>query len=64
MVYTNQFEKVFEDFLNRPVYDKAESALFDLVRAAFEAGWKAASDGEECCVKKTDRTEDKRDLCT
>ncbi len=42
-MHTNQFEKAFSDFLNRPEYDAAEGALFDIVRAAFEAGWKAAS---------------------
>ena len=42
-MHTNEFEKAFDDFLNRPEYDAAEGALFDIVRAAFEAGWSAAS---------------------
>jgi len=42
-MHSNSFEKAFDDCLNRPEYDAAEGALFDIVRAAFEAGWKAAS---------------------
>ena len=41
-MHTNQFEQAFSDFLSRPEYDYAENALFDIVRASFEAGWKAA----------------------
>lgn len=41
-MHSDQFEKAFSDFLNRPEYDEAENALFDIVRASFEAGWKAA----------------------
>lgn len=42
-MHSNRFEKAFDNFLNRPEYDAAEGALFDIVRAAFEAGWRAAS---------------------
>jgi len=38
----NDFEKAFSSFLECPEYDQAESALFDVVRTAFLAGWKAA----------------------
>ena len=38
----NDFEKAFGDFLERREYDQAESALFDMVRISFLAGWKAA----------------------
>ncbi len=38
----NDFEKAFGDFLERKEYDEAESALFDMVRTAFLAGWNAA----------------------
>ena len=41
-MHTNQFEQAFGDFLSRPEYDEAENALFEIVRAAFEAGWNAA----------------------
>jgi hypothetical protein len=39
---SNEFEAAFADFLDRREYDGAEAALFDLVRTAFLAGWKAA----------------------
>lgn len=38
----DNFELAFSNFLDRREYDDAESALFELVRAAFLAGWKAA----------------------
>ena len=38
------FEVLFEVFLDSAEYDKAESALFSLVRMAFKAGWQAAED--------------------
>jgi hypothetical protein len=36
------FEKVFADFIDRHKYDKAQNALFDMVRISFTTGWKAA----------------------
>lgn len=36
------FEKSFGDFLDRREYDKAETALFSMVRISFLAGWLAA----------------------
>jgi len=36
------FEKAFDDFLDRHEYDQAENALFAMVRIAFVAGWLAA----------------------
>ena len=39
---SDNFEKMFNDFLEREEYDAAESALFSIVRAAFTAGWLAA----------------------
>lgn len=38
----NEFEAAFSAFLDRHEYDDAESALFEIVRAAFLAGWRAA----------------------
>lgn len=38
----SNFENAFSDFIDRREYDDAESALFDIVRAAFLAGWKSA----------------------
>lgn len=42
----NEFEAAFSCFLERHEYDDAESVLFEIVRAAFLAGWRAA--GGEC----------------
>lgn len=39
---SNFYEKSFSDFLERKEYDKAQNALFEIVRAAFTAGWLAA----------------------
>lgn len=36
------FEKAFEQFIDRKEYDSAENALFSMVRIAFKAGWLAA----------------------
>lgn len=36
------FEKCFGEFIDRREYDKAENALFSMVRIAFVAGWLAA----------------------
>lgn len=41
-MHSNDFEKAFDDFLDRREYDQAENALFAMVRIAFAAGWKAA----------------------
>ena len=39
---SDNFEKTFNDFLERKEYDEAENALFEIVRAAYAAGWLAA----------------------
>mgnify|MGYP001100610827 CR=1 FL=1 len=39
----NEFEAAFSCFLERHEYDDAESVLFEIVRAAFLAGWRAVS---------------------
>ena len=39
---SNNFEKSFDNFLDRREYDHAENALFEMVRIAFKAGWIAA----------------------
>jgi len=36
------FEQSFSDFIDRREYDRAENALFSMVRIAFKAGWLAA----------------------
>lgn len=39
---SNTFEKAFDDFIERHEYDKAQTALFDMVHISFAAGWQAA----------------------
>ncbi len=41
-MYSDLLEKRLDDFLGSTDYDKAEDALYTIVRAAFIAGWKAA----------------------
>ena len=37
----DSFEEAFGNFIDRKEYDRAEAALFDIVRAAFTAGYLA-----------------------
>ncbi len=39
---SDELEQAFSDFIEGEKYDKAETALFDLIRFAFVAGWEAA----------------------
>lgn len=39
---SNELEEAFSDFIDGEIYDKTEEALFELIRAAFLAGWNAA----------------------
>ena len=41
-----EFDRAFSEFLDNPVYDKANEYLFELTKAAFIAGWKAAMDSK------------------
>ena len=41
-MHNNDYEKAFDDFLQRREYDEAETALFEMIRIAFGAGWQAA----------------------
>ena len=41
-----EFDKAFSEFLDDSTYDKASDYLFQLAKAAFMAGWKAAVDSE------------------
>ncbi len=43
---TDHFEKEFDAFLEKKEYDDVQEALFQLVRAAFLAGWQAAKKGK------------------
>lgn len=40
--YKIDFEEAFGNFIDRCEYDKAENALFALVRSAFKSGWNTA----------------------
>ena len=37
-----EFDKAFSEFLDDDQYEKVNDALFELIQAAFTAGWKAA----------------------
>ena len=37
-----EFDKALSDFLDNDVCETTNQAMFDLVRGAFTAGWKAA----------------------
>lgn len=39
---SSHFEEKFDAFLENQKYDMAQEALFQVVRAAFIAGWEAA----------------------
>ena len=44
---TNEFEQAFGQWLDGAEYNKAEEMLFQLLRSAFFAGWKAAQTQNE-----------------
>ena len=37
-----EFDKAFSEFLDDKEYERVNDALFELILAAFAAGWKAA----------------------
>lgn len=41
-VQTNDFEEAFGNYIDCGDYDEAETALFDMIRMAFLAGWRSA----------------------
>ena len=41
---SNEFERMFSEFLDAEAYDKVETDLFELVRSAYHAGWEAAEE--------------------
>ena len=47
MMHHDHFEKKFDEFLSAKEFDGWETALFRLIRAAFEAGWKAGREEEQ-----------------
>ena len=42
VMYSNEFEAAFSDFLERHAYDETEHYLFSMVQLAFAASWRAA----------------------
>ena len=50
-----EFDKAFSEFLDSPAYDKANDYLFELAKAAFIAGWKAALDSDIGKIMKIDK---------
>ena len=45
----DEFEGKFSDFIDGAEYDKAEDALFTVIRAAYAAGWRdARASGSDC----------------
>ena len=57
MMHSDHFEKKFDEFLGAKEFDGWETALFRLIRAACEAGWKAGREAEE--EEKTEETPEK-----
>ena len=50
-----EVDKAFSDFLDDDQYEKAIDALFELIQAAFTAGWKAALGSDIEKVMKIDK---------
>lgn len=46
-MHSDSYEKAFDRFIDGEEYDLASQAVFCLVRAAFEAGWKSALRDED-----------------
>ncbi len=43
-MHTDEFEKKFEELLEKDCYDAASAALFSLAREAYDAGYAAGRD--------------------
>ena len=56
-MYDDEFERLFSDFIDGDEYDKASASVFDLVRAAFKAGYLAAS-GRSYCPENISKPQD------
>ena len=50
-----EFDKAFSEFLDDEQYEKTDDALFELIQAAFTAGWKAALGSNIGAVMKIDK---------
>lgn len=54
-MYEVEFDKAFSEFLDDDQYEKVSDALFELIQAAFTAGWKAALGSDIGKVIKIDK---------
>jgi hypothetical protein len=52
-MHSDKFEVCFSEFINGESYDSAQSAVFNLVRAAFAAGWQAAREDTDSSQQPT-----------
>lgn len=50
-----EFDKALSEFLDDKQYEKTSDALFELIQAAFTAGWKAALGSDIGAVMKIDK---------
>ena len=50
----DEFEGKFSDFIDGEEYDKAEDALFAVIRAAYAAGWRDAKAAGSDCGKNNE----------
>ena len=50
-----EFDKAFSEFMDDEQYERASDALFELIQAAFTAGWKAALGSDIGKVMKIDK---------
>jgi len=49
------FEEKFSEFLERKEHEKVEAALFEIVRAAYKAGW---GDAGKTLLSSTENTKE------
>ena len=52
-MHSDKFEVCFSEFIDGESYDSAQSAVFNLVRAAFAAGWQAAREDTDSSQQPT-----------
>ena len=50
-----EFDKAWSEFLNDEQCEKANEFVFELIRSAFTAGWKAALGSDTGKVMKNDK---------
>ena len=50
-----EFDKALSEFLNDDICEKANEFVFELIRASFTAGWKAALSSDTGKIMKIDK---------